>query len=171
MHALESRAITAYISEKFKDTGIDLIRTQDLKESAMVKVWTEVESQQYDPAIRPVIYEFFVAPLQGKTPDKALIEANKEKLGKVLDVYEEKLKKSKYLAGEFYSLADLHHLPCTYYFMKTPCAEMINERPHVKAWWEDISSRPAFVKVSEGMVFGESKTEAEADAEAEADQK
>ncbi|KAH9730337.1 glutathione S-transferase F13 [Citrus sinensis] len=151
----ESRAMTAYVAEKFKEAGTDLIRHHDLKEAALVKVWIEVESQQFHPAIAPIVYEYFVAPIQGKSPDQGVIDANLEKLSKVLDVYEAKLSSAKYLAGDFYSLADLHHLPYTYYFMKTPCASIISERAHVKAWWEDISSRPAFNKVSEGMNFGE----------------
>lgn len=93
--------------------------------------------------------------MQGNSPDQAIIDANLAKLGQVLDVYESKLSSSKYLAGDFYSLADLHHLTYTYYFMKTPHASLINDRPHVKAWWEDISSRPAFKKVAEGMKLGE----------------
>ncbi|KAK8693842.1 hypothetical protein V6N13_071410 [Hibiscus sabdariffa] len=105
----ESRVISAYVAEKFKETGNDLIRHQSLKEAAEVKVWME----------------------------------------------EDKLRRTKYLAGDFYSLADLFHLSFTYYFMKTPCANMINERPHVKAWWDDISSRPAFQKVASDMNFGD----------------
>ena len=151
----ESRAISAYVAEKFKETGYDLIRYQNLKEAAQVKVWMEVESQQYHPAISPIVFQFFVAPLQGKTPDQAIIDENLEKLGKVLHIYEDKLSRTKYLAGDFYSLADLFHLSYTYYFMKTPFANLINDRPHVKAWWEDISSRPAFQKVASAMTFGE----------------
>ena len=117
-------------------------------------VWTEVESHQFHPAIAPIIFQFFVAPLQGNSPDQTIIDTNLEKLGKVLDIYEAKLTSTKYLAGDFYSLADLHHLPYAYYLMKTPAASVVNERPHVKAWWEDISSRPAFKKVAEGMKFG-----------------
>lgn len=49
-------------------------------------VWTEVESQQFHPAIAPVIFQFFVAPLQGNSPDQTIIDANLEKLGKVLDL-------------------------------------------------------------------------------------
>ncbi|KAJ6723449.1 GLUTATHIONE S-TRANSFERASE RHO [Salix koriyanagi] len=151
----ESRAITSYVAEKFKETGYDLTRHQNIKEAALVKVWTEVESQQFHPAIAPIIFQFFVAPLQGNSPDQTIIDANLEKLGKVLDIYEAKLTSTKYLAGDFYSLADLHHLPYAYYLMKTPAASVVNERPHVKAWWEDISTRPAFKKVAEGMNFGE----------------
>ena len=155
MSLTESRAITSYVAEKFKETGYDLTRHQNIKEAALVKVWTEVESQQFHPAIAPIIFQFFVAPLQGNSPDQTVIDANLEKLGKVLDIYEAKLTSTKYLAGDFYSLADLHHLPYAYYLMKTPAASVVNERPHVKAWWEDISTRPAFKKVAEGMNFGE----------------
>ncbi|KAL2323630.1 hypothetical protein Fmac_028009 [Flemingia macrophylla] len=153
----ESRAITAYVAEKLKETGEDLIRHKDAKEAAVVKVWTEVESHYYDPAVSPIIYEYFVAPFEGKEPDKSVIDTNVEKLKKVLDVYEGRLSSSKYLAGDFYSLADLNHVSETHYFMQTPYASLINERPHVKAWWEDISSRPAFNKVVGGMTFGQSQ--------------
>ncbi|XP_050238502.1 glutathione S-transferase F13 [Mercurialis annua] len=151
----ESRAITAYIAEKYKETGYDLIRYKDLKEAAMVKVWTQVESQQYYPAISPIIYQLYANPLKGVAPDQEIIKTNLEKLGNILDIYEARLSSNKYLAGEFYSLADLHHLPYTYYLMKTDVASVVNDRPHVKAWWEDISSRVAFVKAAEGMTFGE----------------
>jgi len=77
-----------------------------------------------------------------------------EKVGKVLDVYEERLSKSKYLAGDFFSLADLQHLPYTHYLVNT-CGkgDLISSRKHVKALWEDISSRPAWKKVAEKMKF------------------
>ncbi|KAJ9187748.1 hypothetical protein P3X46_003170 [Hevea brasiliensis] len=151
----ESRAISTYVAEKFKETGYDLTRQQNLQEAALVKVWMEVESQQFCPAIAPIVYQFYVDPLKGVSPDQAMIDVNLEKLGKVLDIYEARLSSTKYLAGDFYSLADLHHIPYTHYLMKTPAASVINERPHVKAWWEDISSRPASKKTAEGMTFGE----------------
>lgn len=143
------------MAQKYNDSGHDLIRPENLNEYAIIKVWSEVEAHQYDPAISQIVYQHFVAPLQGNAPDQKVIDENLEKLGKVLDVYEAKLSGTKYLAGDFYSLADLHHLPYTYYFMKTPWASFINDRAHVKAWWDDISSRPAFEKVAEGMTFGE----------------
>ncbi|XP_010259661.1 PREDICTED: glutathione S-transferase F13 [Nelumbo nucifera] len=147
----ESRAITKYLATKHKDKGTDLLRLDNLKEAALVNVWLEVEAQQFNPPISALVYQRMFSPLFGGTPDEKVIEANAEKLGKVLDVYEERLSKSKYLAGDFYSLADLHHLSYTYYLMKNPEANLINSRPHVKAWWEDISSRPAFRKAAEGM--------------------
>ncbi|KAL5700427.1 glutathione transferase [Ranunculus cassubicifolius] len=144
----ESRAITRYIATKHKDKCEDLLRLDNLKEAAVVNVWMEVEAHQYGPPIAAIVYQRMVVPMFfGGAPDEKIIETN------------EKLSKTKYLAGEFFSLADLHHLPYTpsvrvcysFYFMKTPEAKMIESRAHVKAWWEDISSRPAFQKVADGM--------------------
>ncbi|KAF6142671.1 hypothetical protein GIB67_015157 [Kingdonia uniflora] len=130
------------------------MRHNNIKEAGSVGVWAEVESQQFNPAISPIVYQICILPVFGKTPDQTIVDTHVEKLEKVLDVYEARLKSSKYLAGDFFSLADLHHFPYTFYFMTTPYASMVNSRPHVKAWWEDISSRPAFKKVAEGMSFG-----------------
>lgn len=120
----------------------------------MVDVWLEVESQNFNPPISIIVYQILVRPKFGGTADEKLVEANVEKLEKVLDVYEERLSKSEYLAGDFYSLADLNHIPYTYYLLKTSKASLITSRPHVKAWWENITSRPAFNKVAEGMSLG-----------------
>lgn len=148
----ESRAMSTYVAEKLKS---DMLRTENPKEGALVKTWMEVESQQFSPAVSPIFYQFCIVPMLGGTPNQAIVDENSEKLGKVLDVYEKKLSSTKYLAGDFYSLADLHHLSYIYYLMKTPSAKLINERPHVKAWWEDISSRPASKKVASGLTLGD----------------
>uniref|UniRef100_A0A6N2LLC6 Uncharacterized protein n=1 Tax=Salix viminalis TaxID=40686 RepID=A0A6N2LLC6_SALVM len=49
-------------------------------------LFASVESHQFHPAIAPLIFQFFVAPLQGNSPDQTIIDANLEKLGKVLDL-------------------------------------------------------------------------------------
>lgn len=139
---------------KYKEVGPNLLRLDNIKESAMVDVWLEVESQNFNPPISIIVYQILVRPKFGGTADEKLVEANVEKLEKVLDVYEERLSKSKFLAGDFYSLADLNHIPYTNYLLKTSKASLITSRPHVKAWWENITSRPAFNKVAEGMSLG-----------------
>ncbi|KAJ0960140.1 hypothetical protein J5N97_002059 [Dioscorea zingiberensis] len=146
----ESRAITRYIARKYKNGVTDLLKQSDAAAGALVDVWMEVESHQYNPAVSPIFYQIFIVPLFGGTPDQAVIAENVEKLSKILDVYEDRLSKSKYLAGDFISLADLHHLPYTFYLMITH-PSLVNSRPHVKAWWEDISSRPACKKVTDEM--------------------
>ncbi|XP_058084133.1 glutathione S-transferase F13-like [Magnolia sinica] len=149
----ESRAVSRYVATKYKEKGTDLLRFNNLKELGLVEVWLEVESQTFNPPISAIVYQISISPLFGGTTNNQVVEENAEKLAKVLDVYEERLSKSKYLAGDFFSLADLHHISYTHYLMKTPKASLITSRPHVKAWWDSISSRPAIKKVTADMNF------------------
>ncbi|KAL5983823.1 hypothetical protein ACLOJK_017918 [Asimina triloba] len=152
----ESRAINRYIVTKYKgsDGADDLLRLDNLKEAAVVNVWMEVESQTFNQPILAIVYEILIAPLLGKATDDELVETSTEKLEKALDVYEERLSKTQYLAGDFYSLADLNHFPYIHYLMKTPKAHVVSSRHRVNAWWERIASRPATKKVIQGMSFG-----------------
>ncbi|KAL5983819.1 hypothetical protein ACLOJK_017914 [Asimina triloba] len=152
----ESRAINRYIATKYKgsDGADDLLRLDNLKEAAVVNVWMEVESHTFNQPTSAIVYQILVAPFFGKATDDELVETSTVKLEKVLDVYEERLSKTQYLAGDFYSLADLNHIPYVHYLTKTPKAHVISSRPHVNAWWERIASRPATKKVIQGMSLG-----------------
>ncbi|KAK0608369.1 hypothetical protein LWI29_029750 [Acer saccharum] len=149
----ESRAISKYLANKHKDIGTDLLRSSCLKESAIVETWMEVEAHQFNAPMRTLIHQLILNPLGGSVSDEKIIETELEKLGKVFDVYEQKLSVTKYLAGDFYSMADLYHIPYLFYFMKTPKAIVVTDRPHVLAWWMDISSRPATIEVAQGMTL------------------
>ncbi|TVT99266.1 hypothetical protein EJB05_30449 [Eragrostis curvula] len=150
----ESRAISRYVLRKYKSSNYDFLREGNLKEAALVDVWAEVEAHQYNPAIAPIVYECLILPaLRGTPTNQKVVDENLEKLKKVLDVYEARLSKTKYLAGDFVSFADLSHFPYTYYFMKTPYAALFDSYPRVKAWWESLAARPAAKKLSTNMVF------------------
>ncbi|KAM0951117.1 putative glutathione transferase [Dioscorea sansibarensis] len=148
-----SRAISKYIARKHMSMSKDLMRDRtNLEERAMVEVWMEVEAEQYEPAISAVMNYVIEVDYYGKVEDEQVMAKKVGDLEKVLDVYEERLGKNKYLAGDFFSLADLHHLPHTHRLMTSPrCAFLINSRPKVRAWWEDLSSRAACKKVTETM--------------------
>ncbi|GLJ52780.1 hypothetical protein SUGI_1124270 [Cryptomeria japonica] len=143
----ESRAIIRYYAEKYAGQGTCLLG-KTLEERALIEQWLEVEGQNFGPHAYALVYQLILAPRINVPQDKALIESSAQKLGEVLDVYEERLSKSKYLAGDFYSLADLSHLPFTEYIANaTDKGYLIRNRKHVNGWWEDISSRPAWKKV------------------------
>ena len=145
----ESRAIARYISEKFEDQGTPLFG-KTLKDRALVNQWLEVESQNYNPAISSIVSEVVFNEYRGLTTDEKVVEEQLARLEKVLDVYEEHLSKNKYLAGDFFSMADLSHLPLTHYLVNVAKrGKGVTSRKHVNAWWEDISSRPAWKKVLE----------------------
>ncbi|KAG9439468.1 hypothetical protein H6P81_019633 [Aristolochia fimbriata] len=145
----ESRAILRYYAEKYATQGTNLLG-KNLEERAQVEQWLEIEGQNYQPYIYPLVMQLMFFPQMGKTADEKTVKENEEKLAQALDVYEERLSKSKYLGGDFFSLADLSHVPLTHYLVNgTNKAYLIKDRKHVNAWWEDISGRPSWKKVLE----------------------
>jgi glutathione S-transferase len=140
----ESRAITRYVATKYKESGTDLIPVC----SAQFETWLQVESSQFSPAVNPVNFELVIKPVIGMTTDMANVEKKAAELSAVLDVYEAHLSKNKYLAGDEFTLVDLNHMPEVYLLCKASKADLINSRPHVKAWWDNISARPAWQKTA-----------------------
>ena len=49
--------------------------------------------------------------------DKVMTKQNEDKLSKVLDIYEKRLREASFLARDEFSLADLSHLPNTQYLV------------------------------------------------------
>ncbi|CAM8928095.1 unnamed protein product [Rhodiola kirilowii] len=144
----ESRAITIYIAYENAQKGTPLIFS-DSKKMAILSVWKEVESCQFDPAASKIIWETMFKPRFGMTTDDAVVEENETRLAKILDIYEARLAQSKYLGGECFTLVDLHHLPTVHYLMGTPFKKLFDSRPLVSAWVTDITARPAWSKVTD----------------------
>ncbi|KAL2653015.1 hypothetical protein R1flu_021143 [Riccia fluitans] len=138
----ESRAIMRYVATKFEGQGAPLLGST-FSEQALCNQWLEVNGHSFTPAIVEMAFS------------KADTESSKlafEKFEKVLDVYEARLSVSKYLAGDSYTLADLAHTPLFHIFMAVSDDEKkkcLTSRPHLHAWIQDISSRPAWKKVTE----------------------
>lgn len=143
----ESRAISKYVSEAYADKGTNLTNN-DPKKMAIQTVWMEVESQKFEPASARLVWELALKPILGLKTDEAVVPEFEQKLTHVLDVYEQRLTESKYLGGDVFTLADLHHLPNIHYLMGTKAKSLFHARPHVSAWASDILSRPAWVKVA-----------------------
>ena len=145
--SIESHAIIRYYAEKYKSQGTNLLG-KTIEERGLVEQWLEVEGNNFHPPIYDLVIQVLYAPTRGIPSDPKVIQECEEKLEKVLDVYEERLSKRKYLAGDFFSLADLSHLPFTHYLVNQMGKEnMIRKRKHVSGWWDDISSRPSWKKV------------------------
>ncbi|KAH9770589.1 glutathione S-transferase F9 [Citrus sinensis] len=143
-------AIIRYYAEKYKSQGTTDLLGRTIEERGLVEQWLEVEAHNFHPPIYQMTTQILFFAKRGLPADENLIKESEEKLGKVLDVYEERLSKSKYLAGDFFSLADLSHLPFTQYLVGPMEKEyMIRDRKHVSAWWDDISNRPSWKKVLE----------------------
>ncbi|KAJ9146547.1 hypothetical protein P3X46_028796 [Hevea brasiliensis] len=90
----ESRAIISYIAEKYKFQGTDLLGKSN-EERGLVEQWLEVEAPNYHPHVYNLAIHALSASVLGFPPDEKLIQESE----------------AKYLAGDFFSLANLSHLP------------------------------------------------------------
>ncbi|XP_040251052.1 glutathione S-transferase 1 isoform X1 [Aegilops tauschii subsp. strangulata] len=145
----QSRAISRYVLRK---GASDLLRENSLAESATVDAWLEAESHNFDRAMSAITFQCFVVPMfMGGTTDHKIVEENMEKLKAALGVYEERLTRFKYLAGDFISLADLSHCPMAHYLLASPCASVLDAYPRVKDWVDGMMDRPSVKKVMELM--------------------
>ncbi|GMI85809.1 glutathione S-transferase phi 8, Arabidopsis thaliana glutathione S-transferase phi 8 [Hibiscus trionum] len=143
----ESRAITQYIAQEYTDKGTQLLLSGSKDTMAVLQLWKEVEAHHFNPPSTKLVFELFYKPLFGLATDTAVVEENEAALAKVLDVYEARLAESKYLAGDQFTLADLHHLPNAHYLMGSSAKKLFDSRPHVSAWVADILARPSWFKV------------------------
>ncbi|XP_076920467.1 glutathione S-transferase PARB-like [Bidens hawaiensis] len=143
----ESRAITKYVAEAYADIGTSLV-FKDSKKSAIQTVWMEVEGQKFDPTSTRLTWELHFKQIFGLTTDEAVVTEFEKKLADLLDVYEHRLTESKYLGGDSFTLADLHHMPNMHILMGTRVRSLFDARPRVSEWASDILSRPAWVKVT-----------------------
>jgi glutathione S-transferase len=119
-----------------------------LEEKALVDQWLEIEAHNFNDLVFNIVFQVVILPRIGQQGDSELVRTYEEKLEKVLDVYEQRLSKSKYLAGDSFTLADLSHLPATRYLVnEAGLGHLVKDRKKLNAWWEDISSRPAWKKL------------------------
>ncbi|XP_015880129.3 glutathione S-transferase F12 [Ziziphus jujuba] len=143
----ESRAIARYYANKYAANGPNLLGVT-LEEKAMVDQWLEVEAHNFNDLVYTLVLQLLVLPQMGEQSNLALVDTCEQKLEKVMDVYEERLSKSTYLAGNSFSLADLSHLPAIRFLIDdAKMGHLVTERKSVCAWWKDISSRPSWRKL------------------------
>jgi glutathione S-transferase len=149
----ESRAICRYICDQYADSGNQALfgkKEDGAVGRAAIEQWIESEGQSFNPPSLAIIFQLAFAPMMGRTTDLAVVEQNEAKLAKVLDVYDQRLGESQYFAGDDFSLADLVHLPNADFLVnRTSKAGLITERKNLARWWDDVSSRPAWKKVTE----------------------
>ncbi|CAA7269449.1 unnamed protein product [Cyclocybe aegerita] len=146
----ESRAICQYIAAKYPDQGTKGLLPTELKAAALFQQASSVEMSNFDDNASKLVFEKVFKPHFGLTFDQATYDRLLTTLTAKLDAYDNILSKQKYLAGDELTLADLYHLP---YGSMLPVAgaNVLETKPNVHRWFTELSSRPAWLAVKDGV--------------------
>jgi len=141
----ESRAIIRYLAEKFANKGPELI-PKDPKAKAVMEQQISVETSNLTPSAMKLVYQEVFNPMKKLPTDPKLVEEALAALTKTLEVYEKFLSQYKYAGGNTFTLADICNMPYFEYLQGTSAKAVIAKFPHVQAWWDNVSARPAWKK-------------------------
>jgi len=144
----ESRAIGRYLA--VLGSGPELIPT-DPKAQAKFEQAASVEYAQLEPISGGLIEEKVVKQFLGQTTDEGRVKALVVQLEDKLDIIDAILSKQKYLAGDEITLADLFIIPTLALIFELLGLGNLEKRLHIQRWWEEISSRPTWQAVKNGI--------------------
>ncbi|TVU10235.1 hypothetical protein EJB05_43749, partial [Eragrostis curvula] len=141
----ESREICRYIAEKYEHHGYPFLLGKDALERASVEQWLHNEEHAFNPPSRALFCHLAFPPDKDDDDD---INMHTRKLEEVLEVYEQRLSDSEYLAGNNFTLADLVHLPNSHYITASKdFLYLYDSRKNVRRWWDLISTRNSWQEV------------------------
>ncbi|KAM0851647.1 hypothetical protein ACQ4PT_052326 [Festuca glaucescens] len=140
----ESREICRYIAETYEHQGYPFLLGKDSLERASIEQWLHHEEHNFNPPSRS-LFCHLAFPFAEEDDD---IDLQKRKLEEVLEVYEQRLGDSEFLAGNKFTLADLVHLPNSHYITESDkFAYLYDSRKNVQRWWNAISTRKSWQNV------------------------
>ncbi|KAL6306985.1 glutathione transferase [Sparassis latifolia] len=148
----ESRAIARYVAVKYAAQGEKVFPPlTDLHALAKFEQAASIELTNFDPFASGIAAERVFKPRRGGVTDEKLVAGYLASLKSKLDAYDVILSKSKYLAGDELTLADLFHIPYGA-TLKLAGVDVLEDpsRPNVLRWWKEISSRPSWLAVKDG---------------------
>ncbi|XP_062199655.1 uncharacterized protein LOC133902093 isoform X3 [Phragmites australis] len=146
----ESREICRYIAEKYEHQGYPFLLGKDALERASVEQWLHNEEHAFNPPSR-ALFCHLAFPLD-EEDDGNDIDIHTRKLEEVLEVYEQRLSDSEFLAGNKFTLADLVHLPNSHYITASDkFLYLYDSRKNVRRWWDAISTRDSWKQVLRDM--------------------
>ncbi|XP_044398570.1 microtubule-associated protein futsch isoform X5 [Triticum aestivum] len=144
----ESRDICRHIAETYEDHGYPFLLGKDSLERASIEEWLHHEEHNFNPPSRS-LFCHLAFPVAEEDDD---IDLQTRKLEDVLEVYEQRLGDSEFLAGNKFTLADLVHLPNSYHITNSEkFLYLYDSRKNVQRWWHAISSRGSWQKVLKVM--------------------
>ena len=141
----ETRAITAYLDKTL--AGPRLVPA-DARAAAVADQWTNVADAYLVPHVGPVIMEGMFRKFLGGAQNVGAIETGRQGMLPALDAADRRLASTPYLAGDSFSLADIHWMPYLEYLLQLGEGEPVTRRKNLSAWWERVSGRETWQRVA-----------------------
>lgn len=147
LHLFETAAIARYVDEAFDGPAL---QPKDHASRAVMEMCIGVsDNYAYPIMISRLVWQRLVIPMQGGTPDEAVIAESITEVGRQLRLINDQLKGHDFLVGDQLSLADLFLGPIVFYVGMTPeGGKMIDELENVKAWQTRFTARPSWQATS-----------------------
>jgi len=148
----ESRAVVNYLEAKHAGTGTKLVPT-DLKGHALYEQWMFVEAATINEPLTQILTQRVWGPHKPHfTFDENKLKAASAELDSVLTVLDAQVGKGGYIVGNEFTAVDIFLTPYISVLMSTPEKSIFESKPNLAAWWQKISSRPAWKAVHEQVV-------------------
>lgn len=141
----ESRAINAYLDATL--AGPRLVPTSP-RERARMDQWINVCDAYFTPFAQPLIVETLFRQFLGGPVDRAAIEAGRSGIGPALDQLDGHLADNAYVAGDAFTLADIHWMPYVEYLSRIGEGAEIDKRSALRRWWGRVSERPGWQRTA-----------------------
>jgi glutathione S-transferase len=140
----ESHAILRYLASQFDANGHWY--GPSLRRRAQIDQWLDWTNTSAWPPMRVVFWGWVRQPHESRNYEE--LEACRLQMVRQLDILDRELSRSKYVAGEHMSLADIPLSLIAYRWFNLPI-----ERPeflHVNRWYQLMTQTPGFEKYSSG---------------------
>jgi glutathione S-transferase len=141
----ETRAINRYIDKRLGGTSLE---PRDTQAAALLDQWINIADSYFAPHAHPLIVEILFRRYLGGAQDVAVIDAGRAGMQHALSTADRRLAASPFLAGQAFSLADIHWMPYIEYMLQIGEGKSITDRANLSAWWTRVSERRAWLRVA-----------------------
>lgn len=143
--ALQDTGTTVYestiIMEYLNDTCPDpALLPQDPGQRARARVLMHYADNPYESAIATLAGEIIFKPMQGGSPDRAVVSQATADLNTCFDKIAQELGKQDYLSASGFSLADIAYVSWSLLF---PVLKVTVPHPRLEAWLKRLQERPS----------------------------
>lgn len=133
----ESNSIVRYLVDKH---GRGRLLPSTHEERADASRWMDWQLTTLGPAISPLFWALVRTPAEKR--DLAAVQSALEKSGKAWEIFDRRLTRSTYAAGDDFTIGDIPLGVWAYRWFELPIDRP--DLPRLKAWYEKLRERPAY---------------------------